>query len=143
MKYLTDDDLTADSYQRFIQESTGDIADVINKNEERAIALVRTYLSDRYDVATIFAEVLPGVDPLRNELLVDIITKITLYKIFRRNAARKLPEDIKEDFKWAIEQLERINSGRTKLDLPPALDDSGNVLSNSIWGDLTNPDFYI
>lgn len=148
MKYLEEDDLTADSYQRFITDSSNDIENIVDKNEARAIALVQTYLSDRYDIGSIFGQTLAGppiveVPPLRNELLVDIISKITLYKIFRRNAARKLSEDIKDDFNWAITQLERINAGRVILDLPPVVDDDGNVVSDSIWGDLTNTDFYI
>ncbi|MCZ2393407.1 MAG: DUF1320 domain-containing protein [Chitinophagales bacterium] len=143
MKYLSKDDLITDSFERFIDESSKDFSETIDNNEARSIALVKSYLADRYAVDIIFGENTPPTPPLRNELLVDIISKITLYKIFRRNAARKLPNDIKEDYEWAIQQLTRINSGRVLLDLPPALDDEGRPMSETIWGDLTNPDFYI
>lgn len=142
MTYLTPDDLTADAYQRFITESSGDGTDVIDKCEERAIALTQTYLT-RYSIIDIFGDPDLSIAPLRNELLVEIISKITLYRLFKRNAARKLPEDIKEDFDWALKMLEKIQTGRTPLDLPPALDESGNAKSYSIWGNNTNEDYYI
>lgn len=139
MIYLNNDDLTADSYQAFIDSSTGDAPAVIDAQEKRAVDLVKTYLSGRYDVDKIFT-----APVVRNELLVDIVAKITLYRIFRRNAARKVSSDIKEDYDWAIKELGKINAGMTKLDnLPKPTDTSGNVISTSMFGNNTNPDFYI
>lgn len=143
MIYLENSDLTADAYQRFITESQGDGEDVLNKCELRAIAMVKTYISSRYDVLDIFGDEELETEPLRNELLVEIISKITLYRLFGRNAARKLPADIKEDFEWALKMLEKIQTGRLQLDLPPALDEGGLPKSNSIWGNNSNQDFYI
>lgn len=152
MIYITKDDLTADSYERFINESSEDIENTLDKCEARAIALVITYLKGRYDTDVIFGfpivedeeeDPVPSTPPMRDELLVDIISKITLYRVFRRNAPRKLPSDVKEDYQWAIDQLSRINSGRVTMELPPAVDESGNVISNSIWGNNTNKDYYI
>lgn len=143
MKYLSEDDLTTDSYQRFIIESSADNPDVIFKCEDRAIALVITYLSSRYSVKDIFGDDELNIPPLRNELLADIITKITLYKLFKRNAARKLPDDIKEGWDWSILMLEKLQTGRIILNLPPALDENGQVKSKSIWGNLSNKNYYI
>lgn len=152
MKYLDDTDLTTDSYKRFITESSGDGHDqqsIIDDCEARAIAIANTYLSNRYDVQSVFGTPenddppTPAIPGIRNELLAEIITKITLYKLFRRNAARKVSTDIKEDYDWAIKMLEKIQTGRTILDLPPALDEEGNARSNSIWGNSSNRDFYL
>ncbi|MNS03111.1 hypothetical protein D3C72_344390 [compost metagenome] len=150
MRYITRDDLNTDSFDRFIQESTGDITNTLDKTEERAIAITATYLS-AYDTDSVFgipidpeeedSEYTPGI---RHELLVEIISKITLHKIFSRNAARKVPEDIKEAYNWAMNELRRIQSGATPLKgLPPALDEEGTPVSNSMWGNNTNTDFYI
>lgn len=139
MEYITRDDLTTDSYDRFIRESSDDIGNTLDKAELRAIGLVKTYLSGRYKVAEIFA-----APPIRNELLVDIICQIVLEKVFGRNAPRKLPTDIKEGYDWAIRQLEKINSGVTILnDLPQVTDDEGNPVSDTLFGNFSNPDFYI
>lgn len=151
MKYITRDDLLTGSYEQFITESTRDDWEVINNIESKAIALVKTYLS-RYDTDSIFGIILINEEdedeidttpPIHNELLADILTKITLYRLFRRNAARKIPEDIKEDYAWAIKELEKIRNGSTKLDLPPKLDEQGNIVSKSLWGNNTNNDYYI
>src|SRR5690606_34834527 len=109
MKYLNEADLTTDSYQRFITESSGDgqvAQNVIDDCEERAVAIAITYLANRYDIDTIFGTPAgddpptPAIPGIRNELLAEIISKITLYKLFRRNAARKVSTDIKEDYDW-------------------------------------------
>lgn len=147
MRYLTRDDLIDGSYEQFIIDSTSDWTGVIPSVEAKAIALVSTYLT-KYDVDTIFGipmEDTDGYTPgIRHELLADILTKITLYKIFRRNAARKIPQDIKEDYDWAIKQLESIRNGSVVLDdLPPAINEDGSSTSNSMWGNNTNTDYYI
>lgn len=152
MKYITKEDLLDGSYEQYIRESSKDSFKIIASLEGKAIELVKTYLT-KYDTASIFG--IPILDeeeeaepeytpPIRHELLAEIIAKITLYKLIRRNAARKVPEDIKEEWEWAIKELERIRSGATILDgLPPKLDDNGNIASNSLWGNTTNQDFYI
>lgn len=154
MRYITKDDLLDNSYEQFIRESSKDSFNIINSLELKSIDLAKTYLT-RYDTDSIFG--IPIIDenenededieftpPIRHELLAEIIAKITLYKLFRRNAARKVPEDIKEDYQWAIKELERIRSGAAELEgLPPKLDEAGNIASNSLWGNTTNKDFYI
>ena len=146
MQYITSDDLIIDSYQKLIAESSQDFPLIIENTEARAIALVKTYLV-RYDTDTIFGLALDDDDepipPIRHELLVEIICKIVLYKIFRRNAARKVPEDVQKDYDWAIKELDKVRSGITTLELPPAIDENGQPISTSIWGNNTNPDFYI
>ena len=136
MIYITENDLTADSFERFITDSSADIDDTLDKNELRAIDIVKTYLSARYDVTAIFTT------PIRHEMLVDIICKITLYKVFRRNAARKIPADAKEDYDWAMKMLEKIEAGKPVLDLPIKIID-GTPISTSIWGNNKQADFYI
>lgn len=143
MIYLTNADLTDGSYKRFITESSGDTEaghDIINANELKAIGLAKTYMTGRYDTDKIF----DPESPVRDELLADIISKITLYKIFSRNAARKVSTDIKEDYDWAMKELQRINSGQTVLaGLPVPVDDDGEPISKSIYGNNSNTDFYI
>lgn len=140
MIYLQDDDLKTDSQERFIQESTADNENSIDKIEERVVELVSTYMADRYDTDLIFNP----VAPIRNAVLVDIISKITLYNVFRRNAARKVSTDIKEDYDWAIKELGKINAGTLvlgKLPVPGPAKPEPN--SDSLWGNNSNPNFYI
>lgn len=140
MIYLEADDLTADAYQQYINESTSDMPSVIDMQELRAIGIAKTYMRGRYDVAAIFDE----TNPIRDELLVDILTKIVLYKIFSRNAVRKLPTDIKEDNDWAMKKLGELNSGKLVLDgLPTPTDEDGDSSISPMFGNTSNSDFYI
>lgn len=156
MIYINEDDLTTDSYQRFIETSSSDISTTLSKTEARVIAIVKTYISDRYDVKSIFPTRIINDDEeegeeeeviiggIRDEVLIDIISKKVLYRIFRRNAARKIPTDVKDDYDDAIKMLEKIRRGEITLNgLPPALDDEGQIISHSIWGNNTNIDHYI
>lgn len=143
MTYLTLADLTDDTYKRFITESIGDTEvahNIIDACELKAIGMAKTYMTGRYDTDLIFAE---GA-PIRDELLADILVKITLHKIFSRNAARKVSADIKEDKDWAMKELQRINSGQTVLaGLPVPVDDDGEPTGNNMYGNNKNEDFYI
>ncbi|MBV7268382.1 DUF1320 family protein [Winogradskyella luteola] len=139
MIYITDDDLRTDSFQRFIDDSTADFADAKDNAELKAIGKVKTLIKGRYDVDLIFDE----QNPLRDEYMADIITKLTLCKIFKRNAGRKLPTDLKEDWEWAMKQLEKINGGKIVLELPVNTDDEGNPTAKPMFGNNSNKDFYI
>lgn len=141
MRYLTLDDLKTDSQERFITDSTAEFTDSLPNIEKRVVAMAITYLAGRYDTDLIFNT----TNPIRNEVLVDIIAKITLYKVFRRNAARKVSTDIKDDYDWAMKELDKINAGRTLLqNLPkPPQDITENPNGDSLWGNNSNPDFYI
>lgn len=140
MIYLQPSDLVTDSKEKFIEESTADAENSPERHELKAIALVKTYLPSRYDKEAIFH----STTPIRNELLIDIITKIVLYGIFRRNAARRMPSDLKEDYDAAMKRLEKINAGSLRLDgLPLITDDTGNASSTSMWGNNSNRNFYI
>lgn len=140
MIYLEDDDLLTDSKQRFIDDSTKDDAEAINKAELKCIGVVKTYLSGRYNVDLIFNE----IEPIRNEVLVEILVKLTLKKIFGRNAARKVPTDVKDDYDEAMKQLKELNAGTLTIKgLPIPTNDNGAPSASPLFGNLTNTDFYI
>jgi hypothetical protein len=137
MIYLTIEDLKTDSFERFIDESSKDFDQAIDKAEKRAIGKVKPYLRDRYDVEAIFD---PDM-PVRDEALVDILVILTLSKLHGRNSARKFSD--KEDVEKAMKELDKITAGKITLELPLPVDEDGNVESTSIWGNLRNDDFYI
>lgn len=141
MIYLEKEDLITDSFERFIDESSLDENFVLNNIELKVIGKVKSYLGTRYDVESIFDE----DEPIRNQVIIDILVKLFLKKLFKRNAARKLPSDISDDHKEALEELEKIATGRIPIsDLPQAVDEDGNLItSNSVWGNNKNEDFYI
>ena len=110
---------------------------ILDKVEKETIDLVKGYLSGRYQVNKIFDE----TPVLRNGILVQIICKIVIYHVVRRNAARKVPEDFDTFYSSAIALLERVQTGAPALDnLPVVTGESGASL---VYGNNTNPDFFI
>jgi phage gp36-like protein len=140
MIYIDKDYLISQAQERFIDESSQNDEEIIDQIELTQIAVIKTYLGTRYDVNTIFDE----DSPIENEVLKEILAKLVLYKLIRRNAARKVPNDYKEQFDEAMKTLKEIATGIIRLDgVPPAVDTNGSVVSNSISGNLSNPNFYI
>lgn len=141
MKYLTTDYLYTHAFERAIAESTADFDRTIDNLESETIDLVKSYLSEYYDVNKIFSQ----AAPVRNGVLSKIMTKIILYEAVRRNAYRKVPTDYNEDYKWAMDSLEKLNSGKLKLNnLPPRTNEDGKTdNSRLMWGNLSNKNNFI
>lgn len=140
MIYLTESDIHAHIQIRLKDESQADFVEALNIIELQNISVIKSYLTSKYNTEQIFKE----NQPLKNGILTKILTHLVLYDLVRRNATRKVPTDYKDDYDWAIKQLERINSGALILDdLPQPTDENGNVLSDSIWGNNTNKNFYL
>ncbi len=141
MIYLSENDIHSHIQIRLKDESQSDFTTAINELELQNIELVKSYMIGRYDTFLIFDSENGAV---KNAVLIKILSFLVIYDLVRRNAARKVPSDYKEDYKWAIEQLERINSGRLILEgLPKPTDASGHIESTSIWGNNTNENFYL
>lgn len=139
MKYLTEEYLFTHAFERAVTESTADFGQTLDNLETETIDLVKTYLSQYYDVSKIFSE----TEPVYNGVLKKVMTKIILYEAVRRNAYRKVPTDYNEDYKWAIETLEKLNNGKLTLhDLPPK-GSNENDNSRLMWGNLSNKNNYI
>ncbi|OCW75098.1 phage protein Gp36 family protein [Elizabethkingia anophelis] len=140
MNYLTEEYLYTHAFERAVTESTADFGKTLENLETETIDLVRSYLSRYYDIAKIF----DPVNPVRNGVLTKVMTKIILYEAVRRNAYRKVSTDYAEDYKWAIETLEKLNNGKMTLeDLPKKEIDPTNPDNKFLWGNLSNKNFYI
>lgn len=140
MIYLTKEDLVVLAYERFIDESSQDQEYILADAEKRAIAYLKTVLGTRYNVNALFDE----NEPIRNQLIVDILSQVVVYNIIRRNAARKVPTDYKEDYDSAMKLLKDIATGVLVLDgVPLPTDESGQTISQTIFGNNTNKNFYI
>lgn len=145
MRYINRDDIVSVIQERLMYESVALITDkeledneVLADIEGKVIDLVISYISRRYNHADIF-----GDTPIRNGVLVFIVTSITVYRAVRRNAARKVPEDMAELYSDAIKNLEKIQKGSMDLiDCPLLTKDDGSPIS-PVYGNNTNNDFFI
>ena len=140
MQFLKVDDLTTHSFERFIDESSADFVQARDHSEAQNIALMKSKLNDRYDVEAIFNKT--GTD--RNPVIVRILSFLVIHDIISRNKARKIPEDISENYKWALQYLEEIRNRMASPDgLPVLTDEQGNPKRSAIWGNNSNENFYL
>lgn len=143
MKYINKDDLLT-----YIQEvllnssiygSDGKPDDtILNDIEEPVIDLVKSYISGRYKVAEIF-----DGTPIRNGVLVQLISMIVVYRVIRRNAARKVPDDYITLYNDSIKALEKIQTGTMTLDNCPLITAADGTTSSLVYGNNTKDEFFI
>lgn len=140
MEFLTIDDLKTHSQDRFITDSTADFVTATDLNETQVIAQVRSKLNSRYDVDEIFAEA--GED--RHPLIVMVCSMLLLNKIFARNAARKVPEDIKQAGKDALKWLIDVRDHNENPDgLPTKEVEEGEPTSDILWGTTSDENNFL
>jgi len=141
MKYITPEDIEDVIQSRLFIESIANNANddsIMTNIESKAIDLVKSYISTKYDVSKIFSDT-----PILNGILIQIISQIVAYRAVRRNAARKVPEDYIEVYKDAINMLAKIQSGAIKLEnIPLKTIEEGNT-SNLMYGNNRKEDYYI
>jgi len=119
--------------------SAGNLAAIMEPLEEQNIAFIGAKLGGRYNMTAVFNEVSPD----RNQVILKILIIICLYELIRRNAARKVPSDFREDYNWAMKELDKLQSGQSYAGLPPAIDENGDVDLKPIYGNNSNSDNYI
>lgn len=86
----------------------------IEMAEYMAIDQIKSYLSGRYDVETIFSK----QGEHRNHFLLMIAIDITLYHLWSKRAPRKIPELRSERYQDALNWLKSVGEGTMTTDLP-------------------------
>lgn len=142
MKYINKDDLITYIQERLLNEcimgANGVDETILTKIEAPVIDLVISYIGGKYKTSEIFGETV-----LRNGVLVQLISMIVVYRVVRRNAARKVPDDIIEFYKDAIKQLEKIQSGSQYLENLPLIQAADGTTASLVYGNNTKKDFFI
>lgn len=140
-QFLIDEDFDANIKSTLLRDpSAQNLTDILEDLEKRALAILKTKLAGRYDVETIFTD----TDPDRHYLMVHYATTIVVYLFVKRNAARKVPTNFKEDYDAVMKDLEKIQAGRMVPDgLTKPTDDEGDIIKPVIMGNRKNTDFFI
>lgn len=139
MKYLDREDLIAVVQEHFLDDSTQFDDNIVDNLEEKAIAFVVSYTVGRYKTDLIF-----GDSAIKHPILIFVIARLVVYWTLRRNAARKVPEDYSDIYDEAIKILENIQNGIQKLPgLPADTADDGTSSAKLMYGNTTNPNFFI
>lgn len=146
MKYVTKEDLIEVIQERLLEASITSVPDVdletnttLNNIEQKAIDFAISYISGTYDTVKIFDEAVP----IRNGVLVQAIASIVVYRSVRRNAARKVPEDLIQLYSDAKKDLEKIQSGAMNLINCPKLTKEDGTSASPVYGNSTNDNYFI
>ena len=138
LSFLNDDDLKTGMFNSILQDSINDFAAAGENIEKNNIALIKSKIATRYDTDAIFA----ATGSNRNRNIVKVLTILVLYDLIRRNAARKVPDDFREDWNWAMKWLNDVRDGKeSPQDLPVIDTTTGTSLSTVLYGNNGTTDF--
>ena len=140
MVFLEQIDLETAMFQQFFNQDNSPNKDEILSNiEQQNIALMKSKLNGKYDTEAIFTA--SGAN--RHWLIIKLLTKLVIYDFIRRNAARKVPKDMREEWEWAMAMLEKIKAGKeTPEGLPEYVAPDGTT-GKVIYGNHKNKNFYV
>lgn len=138
MRYIAKEDLVEVIQERLLDDSLQLDDSILDGLEEKAIAFAGSYISGTYKADIIFGEPV-----IRHHLLVQAIAMIVVYRAVRRNAARKVPEDYTDTYKEAVKILSNIQSRAQALDGLPEVTAENGSSGALMYGNTTNPNFFI
>lgn len=139
MKYINKDDLTACIQARLLDECVQGDEALLDRLESDAIGLAAGYIAGRYDTAAVFW----GDPPLRHGVLVQVVGMIVTYRLVRRNAARKVPEDYSGMYDEALQLLGRVQGGSLVLEGLPQVTAPDGSTAPLMCGNNVNKDYFI
>jgi phage gp36-like protein len=140
-RFITPEDYDAQIYSGLLRdEDNPALVLVLEQIEQKAIAIISSRLTGRYDLDRIW----DAEEADRNYMIVHYTITIVVFMALRRNAARKVPSDIKEDYEKVMADLDKIMAGKlTPVGLPLILDSEGAVSKKPITANRKNNNFYI
>ncbi|MDP1708096.1 MAG: hypothetical protein Q8L89_03410 [Gammaproteobacteria bacterium] len=140
MVFLTDNDLNTHSQGRFLTDSTADYDAAKDNIEIQVIALVRSKLNGRYDVNAIFA----ATGTSRHPLVVRCASMLVIHDVIARNTARKVPEDIHTNYKWAMKWLDDVRNRDESPDGLPAIEvEEGQPTADILFGTTSDKNHFL
>ena len=107
---------------------------IIEIVEDQSIALMRSYLNNRYDCDKIFS----ATGSNRNPLILMMALDITVYNIFKIHNPQKMSQVTKDAFERAMTWLKEVNRGNASIDGAPLLPEEV-LAANSPFLTISNP----
>lgn len=110
--FLQDSDYTQIIKEDQLESVLDGDANAKDEAEKYAVATVKSYLSNRYDITAEFAKT--GAD--RHPVLVNLVMDITVYRLHLRINPRQIPDVRRMCFEDAMKELEKIQRGNSNPD---------------------------
>ena len=137
MVYIEIENLNELIRHDMLMQSVENDADKLDVIEATAIDEVKAYISSVYKVDLIFA-----TTPIKNGLLIRIISMLVVYRAVRRNAARKVPVDYDDFEDQAYSLLANIANGKLTLtNCPLVTNEDGSA--KLLYGNSRKSENYI
>ncbi|MEM7372810.1 MAG: phage protein Gp36 family protein [Bacteroidota bacterium] len=133
MAYLVLDDYKSDIKASNLDAMVNSDVSVRTTAEDEAESMIKTYLNQLYDTATIFAQT--GTD--RHPHLMSIMKAIVLHKLHGRLPKRMMPDNIQASYNEAVIWLEKVNDGKISLELPRKTDSDDKTITRFRYGGNT------
>lgn len=135
LSFLTEDDLLTQLFENYIDDSVSEDLFALDNIELQQIAFIKSKLRSRFDTAVVFSE----SDYEDKPIVKQVLTALVNYFVVKRNAARKIPTDFKDNYNWAIKWLNDVRDGVESPELPLKAVERKQVL----WGNSKNEDLYL
>jgi phage gp36-like protein len=115
--FITIPDYGSRIHKEILDALVRDDETIIEIVEDQSIALMRSYLNNRYDCDDIFS----ATGSNRNQLILSIALDITVYNIFCIHNPQKISQVTKDRYDRAMEWLKQVNKGQASIDGAPLL----------------------
>lgn len=130
MSYITAEEMKTVIYEHVMDDiSMQDDATVL-QCIEAAVSEMKSYLSSRYDVASIFTAT--GTD--RDPLILENTKVIAVWNLIRLSNSELIYQQWRERYDRVIDFMKQVASGSIAPELPIATDDQGNAIIKSRFG---------
>lgn len=130
MSYITAEEMKTVIYEHVMDDiSMQDDATVL-QCIEAAVSEMKSYLSSRYDVASIFTAT--GTD--RDPLILENTKVIAVWNLIRLSNSELIYQQWRERYDRVIDFMKQVASGSITPELPIATDDQGNAIIKSRFG---------
>ena len=135
LSFLNQDDLKTQLFENYIDDSVQEDLEALDNIEAQQIAFMKSKLRSRFDLAVVFSSANYEDKPV----IKQVLTALVNYFVVKRNAARKIPTDFKDNYNWAIKWLNEVRDGKETPELP--LKEA--VKKEVLWGNSKNEDLYL
>lgn len=135
-QFITKDDLETRVFEDYIDESEQEDIEATEAIEKQAIALVKSKLRKRFDLAVIFSD----AEYEGRDLIIWALSGIICYRLVKRNAARKVPSDFVKDYEEVKNWLDAVRDGNEDPGLPELVEPEQKQV---LWGNSKNEDLYL
>lgn len=135
-QFITKDDLETRVFEDYIDESEQEDIEATEAIEKQAIALIKSKLRKRFDLAVIFSD----AEYEGRDLIIWALSGIICYRLVKRNAARKVPSDFVKDYEEVKNWLDAVRDGNEDPGLPELVEPEQKQV---LWGNSKNEDLYL